>query len=107
MKRVLILSMLLTPMTVFAAYKTYDPYKDSKYLDKAIVGPCKAEHQEVDKLENDFKMNIDKMSNADADKAGNALNEAQRVRWICIEKQLNKNNLTLNLDQLFKQNGLD
>lgn len=105
MKKILLLTLLFST-TTFAAYKIYDAQKDSKYLDKAISGVCKPEHQRYDDLSFDLKSNISSMSKSDTDKAVATLKEAERKRWSCIEKELNKKNVTLNLEQLYKENNL-
>ena len=46
------------------------------------------------------------MSEADSNKAIAALKNAERARWECIERELNKKNITLNLERLYKENGL-
>ncbi|WP_241617620.1 hypothetical protein [Rosenbergiella epipactidis] len=46
------------------------------------------------------------MSKSDTDKAVTALKEAELKRWSCIEKEFNKNNVTLNLNELYKENNL-
>lgn len=105
MKKILFLTLLFST-TTFAAYKTYNPHKDSKYIDKAISGICKSEHQRYDDLSFDLKSNISNMSKSDIDNAVANLKEAERSRWTCIEKELNKKNITLNLEQLYKENNL-
>ncbi|WP_124760472.1 hypothetical protein [Cronobacter sakazakii] len=105
MKKLLILGLLFSTSS-FAAYKTYDPHKDSKYVTKAISGICKSEHQKYDDLDYQLKSNIGSMSDADAKNAVENLKDAERKRWECIEKELNKKNITLNLEQLFKENNL-
>ncbi|WP_261429796.1 hypothetical protein [Serratia proteamaculans] len=105
MKKILLLTLLFST-TTFAEYKTYDAQKDSRYLDKAISGVCKPEHQRYDDLSFDLKSNISSMSKSDTDKAVAALKEAERKRWSCIEKELNKKNITLNLEKLYKENNL-
>ncbi|MBX9494953.1 hypothetical protein J8Z86_02485 [Yersinia enterocolitica] len=105
MKKILLLSLLFST-TVFAAYRTYDPHKDSKYINEAISGICKSEHQRYDDLSFDLKSNISSMNKTDTDKAAASLKEAERSRWTCIEKELNKKNITLDLEQLYKENNL-
>lgn len=105
MKKILLLTLLFST-TTSAAYKEYDAHKDSKYLDKAISGVCKPEHQRYDDLSFDLKSNISSMSKSDTDKAVAALKEAERKRGSCIEKELNKQNITLNLEKLYKENNL-
>ncbi|MFV8760144.1 hypothetical protein ACSMDK_25110 [Yersinia enterocolitica] len=105
MKKTLLLALLFST-TALAAYKKYDPHKDSKYLNNAISGVCKPEHQRYDDLSFDLKSNISSMSKSDTDKAVAPLKEAERKRWSCIEKELNKKNITLNLEQLYKENNL-
>ncbi|MDV0601335.1 hypothetical protein RZO85_16650 [Raoultella ornithinolytica] len=105
MKKILLLTLLFSTPT-FAAYKTYDAQNDSKYLDKAISGVCKPEHQRYDDLSFDLKSNITSMSKSDTDKAVATLKETERKRWSCIEKELNKKNITLNLEKLYKENNL-
>ncbi|EKN5093112.1 hypothetical protein DYG63_06605 [Yersinia enterocolitica] len=105
MKKILFITLLFST-TTFATYKTYNPHKDSKYLDKAISGVCKPEHQRYDDLSFDLKSNISSMSKSDTDKAVATLKDAERKRWSCIEKELNKKNITLNLEQLYKENNL-
>lgn len=105
MKKLLILGLLFSTSS-FAAYKTYDPHKDSKYVTKAISGICKSEHQKYDDLDYQFKSNVGSMSDADTKNAIVNLKNAERKRWECIEKEVNKNNITLNLEQLFKENNL-
>lgn len=105
MKKLLLLGLLFST-SVFAAYKTYDPHKDSKFVTQAISGTCKAEHQKYDDLDFEFKSNASNMSEPDAKKAVANLKDAERKRWQCIEKELNKKNITLNLPQLFKENNL-
>lgn len=107
MKKSLTLSLLvLFSTTVFAAYKTYDPHKDNKYIDEAISGMCKSEQQKYDELSFYLKSNISHMNTSDTEKVVANLKEAERNRWICIEKELNQKNITLNLEQLFKENNL-
>ncbi|WP_439412367.1 hypothetical protein [Enterobacter ludwigii] len=105
MKKILLLSLLFSTAT-FAAYKTYDPHKDSKYINEAISGICKSEHQRYDDLSFDLKSDISSMSKSDSNKAVATLKEAERKRWSCIEKELNKKNVTLNLEKLYKENNL-
>ncbi|EKN3609489.1 hypothetical protein [Yersinia enterocolitica] len=105
MKKIILLTLLFST-TTFAAYKTYDAHKDSKYLDKAISGVCKPEHQRYDDLSFDLKSDISSMSKSDSDKTVATLKEAERKRWSCIEKELNKKNVTLNLEKLYKENNL-
>lgn len=105
MKKSLILGLLFSTST-FAAYKTYDPHKDSKLVTKAISGVCISEHQKYDDLDYQLKSNIGSMSDADAKNAAENLKDAKRKRWECIEKELNKKNVTLNLEQLFKEDNL-
>ncbi|MFZ5000258.1 hypothetical protein ACOY5P_12870 [Enterobacter asburiae] len=105
MKKILILSLFFST-SVFAAYKTYDPHKNNDLVTKAISGVCKSEHQKYDDLDYQLKSNISSMSDADAKSAVENLKDAKRKRWECIEKELNKKNITLNLEQLFKEDGL-
>ncbi|EKN3528340.1 hypothetical protein WFO61_08090 [Yersinia enterocolitica] len=104
-EKILLLTLLFST-TTFAAYKTYDAQKDSKYLDKAISGVCKPQHQRYDDLSFDLKSDISSMSKSDTDKAVTTLKEAEHKRWSCIEKELNKKNVTLNLEKLYKENNL-
>jgi hypothetical protein len=46
------------------------------------------------------------MSEADTKKTVENLKDAERKRWECIEKELNKKNITLNMEQLFKESNL-
>ncbi|HDL7098827.1 TPA: hypothetical protein PXN44_002805 [Yersinia enterocolitica] len=105
MKKTLLLALLFST-TTFATYKTYDPNKDHKYIDKAISDACKSEHQRYDDLSFDLKSNISNMSKSDKGNAVANLKEAERKRWSCIEKELNKKNITLNLKKLYKENNL-
>lgn len=105
MKKLLILGFLFSS-SVFSAYKTYDPHKDSKLVNKAISGVCKSEHQKYDDLDFQFKSNVGSMSETDVKKAVANLKDSERKRWGCIEKELNKKNITLNLEQLFRENNL-
>ena len=105
MRKFLILSIFFST-TTFAAYKTYNPHQDSKFLDRAITGVCKQEHQKYDDLDFSLKENISSMSEADSNKAIAALKNAERARWECIERELNKKDITLNLERLYKENGL-
>lgn len=105
MNKVLLVFLLFSTAS-FAAYKTYNPHKDSKYINQAISGACKSEHQKYDDLDFDLKSNIGNMNKADADKAVVNLKNAERKRWECIEKELNKKDITLNLEQLYKENNL-
>lgn len=105
MKKIFFLTLLFST-TTFAAYKTYDPHKDRKYIDKVISGVCKSEHLRYDDLSFELKSNISNMSKSDTDNAVTNLKEAERNRWTCIEKELNKKNITLNLEQLYKENNL-
>lgn len=105
MKMLLILGLIFSTSS-FAAYKTYNPDKDSKLVNKAISGVCQAEHQKYDDLDYELKSNIGNMSEADTKKTVENLKDAERKRWECIEKELNKKNITLNLEQLFKESNL-
>lgn len=105
MKKTLLLALLFST-TTFATYKTYDPHKDHKYIDKAISDACKSEHQRYDDLSFDLKSNISNMNKSDKGNAVANLKEAERKRWSCIEKELNKKNITLNLKKLYKENNL-
>ncbi|MBN3218162.1 hypothetical protein [Pectobacterium polaris] len=105
MKKLLILGLLFST-SAFSAYKTYDPHKDSKLVTKAISGVCKSEHQKYDGLDYQLKSNVGSMSDSDAKYAVANLKGAKRKRWECIEKELNKKNITLNLEQLFKEDNL-
>ncbi|MBS6739007.1 MAG: hypothetical protein KH310_13105 [Enterobacteriaceae bacterium] len=105
MEKLLILGLLFST-SVFAAYKIYDPHKDSNLVTKAISGVCKSEHQKYDDLDYQLKSNVGSMSDADAKNAVANLKDAKRKRWECIEKELNKKNITLNLEQLLKEDNL-
>ncbi|WP_394293743.1 hypothetical protein [Aeromonas rivipollensis] len=105
MKKILLLLIIFSP-AVLATYKTYDPYKDRKYINDAITGNCSSEHQRYDDLDFELKSNLSDMSDSEADKAFADLKVATRNRWECIERELNKKNITLDLEQLYKQNGL-
>jgi hypothetical protein len=104
-KKLLVLSLLFST-SVFAAYKTYDPQKDSRFVTKAISGVCESEHQKYDDIDYQLKTNIGSMSDDEINKTVENLKEAKRKRWECIEKELNKRNITLNLKQLFKEDNL-
>ena len=105
MKKSLILSLLVST-TVFASYKQYNPHTDKRYIDDAIYGACKVEHQRYDDLDFSLKMNISNMSEHDIKEAVKNLKDAKRKRWICINKELNKRNITLDLNEIFKDDNL-
>jgi len=105
MKKTLMI-LLLFSTAALATYKTYDPHKDSKFINDAITGECNSEHQRYDVLDFELKSNLSDMSDSEADKAFADLKDATRNRWECIERELNKKNITLDLEQLYKQNGL-
>ncbi|MGY0162938.1 hypothetical protein [Edwardsiella tarda] len=106
MKKIIFFSVLIFSCSTFAEYKAYIPSKDIKYLNKAISGNCKKEHQIYDNLDFNLKENISNMNELEQKKAISVLKDAERKRWECIERELNKNNITLNLDKLFKMNNL-
>ncbi|MBL0525343.1 MULTISPECIES: hypothetical protein [Aeromonas] len=105
MKATLML-LLFFSTTALATYRTYDPYKDRKHINNAITGKCSSEHQKYDNLDFELKSNLSDMSDSEADKAFADLKDATRNRWECIERELNKKNITLDLEKLYKQNGL-
>ncbi|MFE8726425.1 hypothetical protein [Aeromonas hydrophila] len=105
MKEILIL-LLFFSTTALATYKTYDPYRDRRYINEAIAGKCSSEHQRYDDLDFELKSSLSHMSNSEADKAFTDFKVATSNRWECIERELNKKNITLDLEQLYKENGL-
>lgn len=105
MKKSLVLGLFFST-SVFAAYKQYNPHTDKKYIDKAISGACKKEHQRYDDLDYSLKMNVGNMKQDDVDKLVSELKDAERKRWICINNELNKNNIDLNLNEIFKDNNI-
>lgn len=105
MKKLLILGLLFST-SVFAAYKQYNPKTDKRFIDKAISGACKTEHQRYDDLDYSLKMNVSNMKQDDVNKLVSDLKDAERKRWICINNELNKNNIDLNLNKIFKENNL-
>lgn len=105
MKKILML-LLFVSTAALATYKTYDPYKDRQYINDAITGKCSSEHQRYDYIDFEFKQSISTMSKSESDKAAADLKVAARNRWGCIEKELNKKNITLDLEKLYKINHL-
>ncbi len=105
MKKIFFLSLLFST-SVFAAYKQYDPRTDKKYIDKSISGVCKKEHLRYDDLDYSLKMDIGNMKQNDIDKLVSDLKDAERKRWVCINNELNKNNIDLNLNKIFRDNNL-
>ncbi|MGR1198462.1 MULTISPECIES: hypothetical protein [Aeromonas] len=98
--------LLFFSTTALATYRTYDPYNDRKYINDAITGKCRSEHQRYDDLDFELKSSLSGLSNSEADNALADLNVATRNRWECIERELNKRNITLDLEKLYKENGL-
>lgn len=104
--KVTLMLLLFFSTTALATYRTYDPYKDRKYINDAITGKCSSEHQRYDDLDFELKSSLSDMSNTEADKTFADIKVATRNRWKCIERELNKKNITLDLEQLYKENGL-
>ncbi|ELI8802684.1 MULTISPECIES: lysozyme inhibitor LprI family protein [Enterobacteriaceae] len=96
----------IASLPTHAAYIKYAPGTHVKYLNAAITGPCMAEHQKFDSLDFNLKMNFSKMSDTQIAQETKELKNAERARWICIENELNKKNITLDLKSLFEKRDL-
>lgn len=105
-KNVTLILAVLMSNTSFAGYKTYNPSSDLSLLNEAIMGACHSENQKYDTLDSYLKNNIENMSEDDSDAFSAELKEVEKQRWYCLEKELNKKSITLNLKSLFEQNGL-
>ncbi len=86
-------------------YIQFDPNRDAKHIDTAINkgGACYTEHHILDEL----KFNFNNQAKINSEQAVKEIKNSERNRWICIEKELNKKNITLDLDSLFHENQLD
>ena len=51
-------------------------------------------------------MNVGNIKQDDVDKLVSELKDAERKRWICINNELNKKNIDLNLNEIFKDNNI-
>lgn len=89
-------------------YLTFEPNRDAKYIDTMISkgGSCYAEHNILDELKFNF-MNQNKTNSTQTEQAVKEIKESERNRWICIEKEFNKRNITLDLESLFHKNQLN
>lgn len=87
-------------------YIKYDPVTHKEYFDSVITGPCAAENLRFENLDFNLKVNFNKMTDAKISQGVEELKKAERVRWICIEKELNKKNITLDLKSIFESRNL-